>query len=130
MEALLHGDTRWLAGAPAAVLVAPVTVAGITSEAEEQELEALNARVEEQGLALGQLAYDYADPETGEHLAIFDLAWPNGLQEELSQPVAVLLNMGREPLAAASRAGFRCFTSTGAFKAYVRKDILALDDAA
>ena len=130
MEALLHGDTRWLAGAPAAVPIVPAMDGGITSEAEEQELEALNAWVEAQGLARGLLAYDYADPDTGEHRAIFDLAWPSGLQEELSQPVAVLLNQGNEPLAAASRAGFRSFTSTEAFRAYVQKEILALDEAA
>ena len=45
-----------------------------------------------QGLPLGLLAYDFADPESGEQKAVFDLAWPNGIQEELSQPVAVLLN--------------------------------------
>ena len=52
--------------------------------------------MEAQGLPRGMLAYDFADAETGEQKAVFDLAWPNGIQEELSQPVAVLLNEGRD----------------------------------
>ena len=48
--------------------------------------------MEAQGLPRGVVAYDFADPQSGEQKAVFDLAWPNGIQEELSQPVAVLLN--------------------------------------
>ena len=89
---------------------APVVVAGgITSEAEEEELEVLNDWVEAQELPRGVLAFDFADQVSGEQKAVFDLAWPNGIQEELSQPVAVLLNENSETLALASRAGFRCF---------------------
>ncbi len=65
-----------------------------TSEADEQELETLNAWVERQGLPRGQITFDYADAETGAQKAIFDLAWPNGLQPGLTAPVAVLLKRG------------------------------------
>jgi hypothetical protein len=64
----------------------------ITSEAEKEALEELNAWIEGRGLPQGLLSFDFADPETGEQKAVLDLAWPNGIQEELSQPVAVLLN--------------------------------------
>jgi hypothetical protein len=122
---LLHGDDRWLkTAAPITVAPAP-PVGGITSEAEETELEALNAWMESQGLPRGQLSYDHADPETGQQRAIFDLAWPNGIQEELSAPVAVLLNEGAETLEIANAAGFRCFTTVDSFRAYVMRDILA-----
>lgn len=120
---LLHDDTGWLEG-PAAVPAA-VTVGAITSEAEEKELEALNDWVEAQGLPRGILAFDFADPESGEQQAVFDLAWPNGVQEELSQPVAVLLNESAAAIAIASRAGFRCYTAVEDFKDYVEKEILA-----
>jgi hypothetical protein len=128
MEELLHGETRWLEG-PAAFTPSPPVVVrgGITSEAEEEALEELNEWIVTQGLPLGFLAYDFADPETGEQKAVFDLAWPNGIQEELSQPVAVLLNETADTLSIASQAGFRCFTETEDFKRYVRKDILALE---
>jgi hypothetical protein len=38
---------------------------------------------------------------------VFDLAWPSGLQEELRQPVAVLLNEGDHP--ACRRGGIPVF---------------------
>jgi hypothetical protein len=102
MEELLHGDTKWLEGRVAAVS-APV-VGGITSDEEEQQLERPNKWIESLGLPRGSL--DFADAGTGEQKAVFDLAWPDGIQEELSEPVAVLLNESTETLATASKAGF------------------------
>jgi hypothetical protein len=84
----------------------------------------------DQSLPLGTLAYDFADPATGEQQAVFDLAWPTGVQEELSQPVAVLLNEEPATLALASAAGFRCFTSPAAFRSYVQREILSLEPVA
>lgn len=130
MEELLHGDTRWLAGPSAPALAAVTVLGGLTSEDEEQELEALNAWMEEMGLPQGVIAFDFADPETGQQRAVFDLAWPNGIQEELSQPVALLLNEGSDVLAIASQAGFRCFVSADELRRYVRSEILAEDIAA
>ena len=123
---LLHGDTRWLEGtikppeAPRPVMV----VGSITGEAEEEALVSLNGWVEAQGLPRGQMSFDYTDSDTGEQRTVFDLAWPDGVQEGLSQPVAVLLNEGEEALALASSAGFRCFTDIEAFKAYVVREVL------
>ncbi len=126
---LLHGDTHWLQGDGRPKLPAVALIGGITSEAEEEELEALNAWVESYGLPRGVLSFDFSDPATGEQQAIFDLAWPNGIQEELSEPVAVLLNETGETVALASSAGFRCFTSAAAFKNYLQSHILASDVA-
>lgn len=125
MEELLHGDLRWLKGPAAAVPAAIPLGSGITSEAEEEALESLNHWVEEQGLPRGVLAYDFADPASGEQKAVLDLAWPNGIQAELSQPVAVLLNESNETLAVASQAGYRCFTAIEEFQRYVKAEILA-----
>ncbi len=124
MEELLHGDTHWLAGPSAVVPVNVALDAGMTDQAEEEEFEALNTWMEEHGLPRGVLAYDFADAMTGEQKAMFDLAWPSGIQEELSQPTAVLLNEGSEALAIASQAGFRCFTAIPEFKRYVETEIL------
>ena len=111
--------------------VAPVAVAGgVTSEEEERQLEDLNAWIEERGLPRGLVALDFADATTGEQQAVLDLAWPNGIQEELSQPVAVLLNEPGDILAIASQAGFRCFVSVAAFKDYVDTEILVQGVAA
>lgn len=128
---LLHGDLHWLEGVakpPPSPSVVSI-IGGITSEAEEEELEELNDWVAALGLPRGVLAFDFADETSGEQRALFDLAWPSGIQEELSQPVAVLLNENSETLALASRAGFRCFTSAQAFRDYVQKEILANEES-
>ena len=124
MEELLHGDTRWLVSAATVPAVTSAT-GGVTSEEEEEQLEAINDWMEEQGLPRGVLAYDFADAATGEQKAVFDLAWPNGIQEELSQPVAVLLNESAETIGIASQAGYRCFNGINEFRCYVENDILA-----
>ena len=124
-EELLHGDTQWLAaGTPHPAATTSGLFGGITSEAEEQELETLNQWVEDQGLPRGLVAFDYADPQTGAQKAVFDLAWPEGLQPGLTGPAVVLLNETAEVLALASSAGYRCFTVAADFQAYVNTEIL------
>ena len=124
MEELLHGDNRWLAG-PASAVPPTISVGGgITSEEEETEIQALNDWVESQALPRGVVSYDFADPQSGEQRAVFDLAWPSGLQEELSQPVAVLLNENGGTIKIAGEAGFRCFTHAASFRRYVEREVL------
>jgi hypothetical protein len=123
MESLLHGDTRWLASA-ATVSTSPQVPGGISSQDEEAELEALNAWLETIGLPRGTLAYEHVDAASGQPMAVFDLAWPHGLQEELSQPVVVLLNEEAEVIAMASQEGFRCFTNTVSFRRYVEQELV------
>jgi hypothetical protein len=130
MEALLHGDVHFLAGPTTPSPSAPTVLGGITSEEEGELLEGLNDWVEEQNLPRGIMSYDFADEVTGEQRAVFDLAWPNGVQEELSQPVVVLLDEGREVIAIASQAGYRCFVSVSDFKVYVQHEILTQEDVA
>lgn len=130
METLLHGDTRWLAASASplsaqAALAEAASVGGVSSETEEEELEELNDWLDEQGLPRGELSYEVADVNSGNALVILDLAWPKGLQEGLSEKVALLLNEESEAFARASQAGFRCFTSSADFKSYIDKDILA-----
>ena len=74
-------------------------------------------------------ALDYAKPDTGAQMAVFDLVWENGLQPGLTEPVAILLNESAEVLSLASKAGFRCFTATADFRAYVETEVLKLEAA-
>lgn len=105
----------------------PVAVpGGIDTREEEAQLVDLNNWVVQEGLPEGELLFDLADPVTGDQVAVLDLAWPAGLQKELSRPVAVLLNEGPETLEAANASGFRYFTSVKAFREYVERDVLAL----
>lgn len=126
---LLHGETRWIGDAAPMPSPTVTTAGGVTSEAEELEIEALNDWAEAQGLPRGQVAFDHADLVTGAQIAVLDLAWPDGLQPGLTGPVAVLLNETPEVLSLASAAGFRCFTSAADFKAYVAAEILKLEAA-
>ena len=125
---LLHGDPKWLA-TPAIAEPAPTPLGGITSEAEEAELESVNDWLEARDLPRGHLAFDHADEATGAQKAVFDLAWPEGLQPGLTGPVAVLLNETAQVLAIASAAGYRCFTSAAEFRGYVESEILGLETA-
>jgi hypothetical protein len=124
MEELLHGDNRWLASAPSAVPPTTSVGGGITGEEEETEVQELNDWLESQGLSRGIVSYDFADPQSGKQRAVFDLAWPSGLQEELSQPTAVLLNEDADTIKIASEAGFRCFTDASAFRRYVMTEVI------
>lgn len=130
MMELLHGDERWLAGPAAPTAEATPVIGGITSEDEEEQLEALNQWIEARGLPRGVIAYDFSDPDTGVQKAVFDLAWPNGIQEELSQPVAVLLDESSDVIAIASQAGYRCFVTPAEFRRYVETEVLPEDVAA
>ncbi len=133
---LLHGDPRWLDGAApppetddgAAAperIGASETLGGIFDEDEEAELRELNDWMRARVLPAGVLSYEHVDTVSGKQVALFDLAWPDGVQEELTQPVAVLLNEPRSVLEIASGAGFRCFTTTDNFRRYVTDEILA-----
>ena len=124
MSALLHDETHWLEGRKPSVVKESIVVSSISDEREEQDLIGLNKWMLEKGLPEGVMAYDYSEPQTGKQLAVFDLVWPTGVQEELSQPVAVLLNEGNEMIALASQAGFRCFTTLAGFQEYVTDEIL------
>jgi hypothetical protein len=123
---LLHGDAKWLDGGHRRSIVSPVTQApgGFVTDDEEELIARMNAWVEGLGFSAGVVCWDHTDPDTGEQKAVFDLAWPNGIQEELSEPVAVLLNEGPEVIALASASGFRCFTDEPSFKQYVRREVL------
>ena len=97
---------------------------GIDDDDEEARLVRCNNWVTKRGLPAGELSYELVDDESGNVLAILDLAWPNGLQEELSQPVAVLIGEGEDVEEAASQAGFRFFSSPRSFRRYVKQEIL------
>jgi len=123
MEELLHGETHWLESS-ATLPREAIVLGGLANEEEEAELSVINDWIESVGLPRGVIGYDIVDPQTGDQRAVFDLAWPNGLQEELSQPVAVLLNEDAAVISLASGAGFRCFVDTGSFKEYVEKSVM------
>jgi ABC-type uncharacterized transport system YnjBCD ATPase subunit len=104
-------------------------VGGVASDAEEAELNAVNDWLVQRGLSPGQIAFDHSDAISGAQLAVFDLAWPDGLQAGLGGPVALLLDEPPEVLAEASRAGYRYFTSSEELRTFVDREVLRLEPA-
>lgn len=101
---------------------------GVESEEEERMITESNQWVIEQGLPAGEFMFELTEPDTGELLAIIDLAWPNGIQEGLSQPVALLIDEDKHTEEIVNRAGFLYFTDIQEFQNYVKKEILALEE--
>lgn len=97
---------------------------GIADAEEEKELDGVNAWITERGLPSGEKEFELRDTDTGELRAYLDLAWPSGLQEGLSDPVALILNEGKEVLKAAMSAGYQVFEDVEGFRVYTARKVL------
>ena len=127
LEQLYHGKIPAEAAPPLEIVqVEPQIPGGIEGPDEEGLIHQLNEWVVEQGLPPGQVSYELVSPESGRSMAVLDLAWPNGMQVGLSDPVAVLLNEGPELLKIVNDRGFRYFTDMSRFRTYVERHVLAL----
>jgi hypothetical protein len=125
LQGLFAGSVAEQVIAP--VLERPPVSVSIETKVEDEEvvLRRCNKWIAEQGLPEGELMYELVDTESNEAIAILDLAWPNGLQEGLSQPVALLIDEPIEVEEAVNRAGFQFFSSVKALRGYVKREILA-----
>lgn len=129
LDSLLAGSVPESQVTPSILEREVVTIPSeFVTEAEEQVLQECNEWVQEQGLPQGESLYELVDTTTGRAIAVFDLAWPNGLQERYSQPVALLIDQGSYVESAANRAGYRYFTDLEIFKQYVQREILGMAD--
>ena len=72
----------------------------------------------DKGLSEGEINYQLTD-ENGNLLMIVDLAWPHGIQSELSEPLALLINESIENQEIVNRNGYKFFTDAENFKAYI-----------
>lgn len=85
------------------------------SDSEAQLLVEVSAWVVEQGFSEGQRDHELVDA-AGCPLAVLALAWPTGLQSELSEPVALLLDEPADVFSAAVEHGYRPFTTVEELK--------------
>ena len=99
--------------------------ASIADDEEEALIKEINDWAQSKGLSAGIIGYELVDPVTGEQLAMFDLAWPEGVQSELSEPVAVLIDEDLDVLVAANKHGYRFFVTKTDFQFYVNNEILS-----
>lgn len=127
LESLLHGQVpeRQITETVERDVIS--VYGGIDSDEEEEMLFECVQWVAEMGLAEGELLYELVNDD-GDVLGIVDLAWPNGLQEGLSEPVAILLNEADDLEELVNRLGYLYFTDLEAFYAYVKRDVLAMEE--
>lgn len=97
---------------------------GITSAEEEKIILDCATWVEDNKLPSGEISYELCDEDTGEPLAVLDLAWPEGLQPGLSPPVALLIDESREVEDVVNKHGYIFFTKPEDLKNYVNREIL------
>lgn len=91
---------------------------------EDEEILELALWMEEKGLNTGEINYEVPDEE-GNELAIFDLAWPDGIQVGLSKPVTFLIDQPDKVFEVANSEGYTYFTDIEEFKRYVEISYLS-----
>lgn len=88
---------------------------------EEQVIMQIAHWMDENGLSSG--VRNYVIIVNGKEY-VLDLAWPNGIQENLSTPLALLLNETDEVFIAANKLGFCYLTDVNQFKEYINANYL------
>lgn len=88
---------------------------------EEQVIMQIAHWMDENGLSSG--VRNYVIIVDGKEY-VLDLAWPNGIQENLSTPLALLLNETDEVFIAANKLGFCYLTDVNQFKEYINANYL------
>ena len=94
------------------------------TDAEEEDIEEMSAWMHSNGLNEGTQNLELLD-DTGNIVSIIDLAWPQGIQSGLSEPIALLLNETAETQAIVSKYGYRYFTSVFDLKEFISVNYLS-----
>lgn len=94
----------------------------VTGE-EDHELQSLVSWVITHGLPKPELDVEISDSRTGEVLTLVDAAWPKGLQEGYSQPIALCLEADEQKVAIINQAGYRFFTRSDTLRSYLEEQI-------
>ncbi len=93
------------------------------AQSEEQSVEEFSMWISSVGLNTGTLNHELLDGE-GNVVAIVDLAWPQGVQMGLSEPLALLLDETAEIQATVSKFGYRYYTSIEELRDYIETTFL------
>ena len=86
----------------------------------DDEIKEITAWLEEKQLPIGAQNLELTDPDTAETY-IIDMAWPNGIQEGLSVPLALILNSDADTQAYISRLGYQFFVHVEDLKKYIER---------
>lgn len=93
------------------------------SESEDEIIVNLSNWMSEKGLPSGEISYELIleDNES----VIIDIAWPDGIQSNLSEPIAVMLNEEQKNINKVNLKNYRIFTDVNDFKEYVIEKYLS-----
>ncbi len=94
----------------------------IDSDEEEAVLKEVMHWMESRELPRGEFGKELVGSD-GNLVATLDLAWPEGIQRELSEKVALLIDEEADTILTASQFGYRCYSSIEDFKQYVLHEI-------
>ena len=98
-------------------------VAATVSGEEDDKLQALVSWTVANGFPKPEFNFEVRDPDTEEVLTSVNAAWPKGLQEGFSQPLALFLDEDDQKAAMLNQAGFRFFSSIDALRKYLHEQI-------
>lgn len=91
---------------------------------EESEILEFSIWMEDSGLDPGEFYHEILS-EQEEQIVIVDLAWPDGIQAGLSEPIALLLNGTPDDYQLLSNLGYEYFSSIGRLRAHVSSHFLS-----
>lgn len=116
LDGLLGGE------AVAEIVRSPVVV----EDDDDDPLVELSDWCAELGLSRPEIAEPVVDQETGEPLVYPDAHWPEGMQQGMSEQVALLIESDNESEERLGELGYRFFTTTGSLRHYV-EELLNID---
>lgn len=92
---------------------------------EDEEILELSYWMEENGLSGGEINYELkvSDNES----IIIDLAWPDGIQNNLSEPVAIMIDEENSNISKVNLQKYRVFEDVKSFKDYIRNNYLEIN---
>ena len=85
---------------------------------EEIIIDGVNSWMSEHELNAGIKNYELVD-DAGDVLATIDLAWPQGVQTGLSQPIALLIDESEDTHTIVNQQGFIFFTDAESLKKHI-----------
>ncbi len=94
------------------------------ANSEEEDIAEMSEWMASVGLYEGTMNHELLDDD-GNVAAIIDLAWPQGIQSGLSEPVALLLNETADMQAIVCKHGYRYYTSVPELKQYATATFLS-----
>ncbi len=121
-----------VAGPPVtAPLPSPVPLSGVpeppkVDDMDEAQIVGVVLLADELGIAMPETNCEISDSESGDALAVVDVAWPQGVQPGLTEPVALLLSPDAEIEERLGELGYRFFTSRQKLVWYL-EELLGLD---